>query len=375
MFRKTFSLIRISNFPLTQKINYNSRLCSYSSNYNTESNPTSRKNNQGPKGLDQKKISGPEMTNFSKKNNVKDELSNEGVRLNKCITTLSRRAADQAIEEGRVTVNNQVATVGTRVKNRDDVRLDGVKQIWQTVIAAKKVKLEKNREERSLLYLKYWKPTGVTCTSDSRDKTNIISAGKFDLFPQRLFTVGRLDKDSTGLIILTSDGRVNNAMLSPSTRKEKVYEVEMDRVPTDEQLEQLRQGVVITTTIQRDSFSKPVTAKTLPCGVKRVGGSQSKRLCFTLTEGRNRQIRRMAEAVELNVMNLHRTSFSGITLKGLSEGNWMELNEKEIGIIQTAVEKMDATASGAQYDSENSHLITYGIQTFVIVSFLHHVYR
>jgi 16S rRNA U516 pseudouridylate synthase RsuA-like enzyme len=72
------------------------------------------------------------------------------------------------------------------------------------------------------VYLKYWKGRGVTCTSDTSDKSNIITAGRFDLFPQRLFTVGRLDKDSTGIILLTSDGRVNNAMLSPAVKKEKV---------------------------------------------------------------------------------------------------------------------------------------------------------
>lgn len=95
-------------------------------------------------------------------------------------------------------------------------------QHWEGVAEAKKVAPSLTLEDRSFIYLKYWKPRGVTCTSDMSDKTNIIKAGQFDLFPQRVFTIGRLDKDSTGLILLTSDGRVNQALLSPSTKKEKV---------------------------------------------------------------------------------------------------------------------------------------------------------
>ena len=95
-------------------------------------------------------------------------------------------------------------------------------QHWEGTADAKKVAPSVALEDRSFIYLKYWKSRGVTCTSDLTDKTNIIKAGQFDLFPQRVFTVGRLDKDSTGLILLTSDGRVNQALLSPSTKREKV---------------------------------------------------------------------------------------------------------------------------------------------------------
>ena len=95
-------------------------------------------------------------------------------------------------------------------------------QHWEEAAEAKKEAPSAALENRSFIYVKYWKPVGVTCTSDPSDKTNIIKAGQFDLFPQRLFTVGRLDKDSTGLILLTSDGRVNQAMLSPATKREKV---------------------------------------------------------------------------------------------------------------------------------------------------------
>lgn len=151
-----------------------------------------------------------------------DEGEGEGVRLNKCLTELSRRAADEAISDGRVTINGCAAPAGSRVSPGDIVRLDGQMQHWSLSAEAKAQRPERVLEERAFVYVKYWKPVGVTCTSDPKDSSNIIKAGQFDLFPQRLFTVGRLDKDSSGLILLTSDGRVNNAMLSPLNKKDKV---------------------------------------------------------------------------------------------------------------------------------------------------------
>ena len=173
-------------------------------------------------------------------------------------------------------MNGELASAGYKVQPRDVVKLDGKLQYWQGAAAAKKQQPSKVLEERNFIYLKYWKGRGVTCTSDRNDKTNIIHAGRFDLFPQRVFTVGRLDKDSTGLILLTSDGRVNQAMLSPATKKEKIYAVEFDKVPSDSQLEKLRTGVVITTEAQRDKTVKPLTAKTQPCTVTRLGGTASR---------------------------------------------------------------------------------------------------
>ena len=264
--------------------------------------------------------------------------SNEGVRINKCLSSLSRRGADNAIIEGRVTVNGKPAHSGQRVFNGDKVMLDGKIQRWEHVAKAKQIEPSTSLEKRQFVYIKYWKPRGVTSTSDTKDASNIISAGGFDLFPQRLFTVGRLDKDSTGLILLTSDGRVNNALLSPATKKEKSYEVVLDKAPREEDIEKLKNGVVIETTVQRDNkANRDITVKTLPCFVKRVGSDTSKKLQFTLTEGRNRQIRKMCSAIGYNVVELHRTMFSGIGLKGVSEGNWKELTENEMSIIQKAI--------------------------------------
>jgi len=260
------------------------------------------------------------------------------VRLNKCVVSLSRRGADAAISEGKVTVNGRVASCGTKVKYGDVVRYDGKIQNWEVGASAREERPNADHETRKLTYVKYWKPVGVTCTADSTDRSNIISTGQFNLFPQRLFTVGRLDKDSSGLILLTSDGRVSNSMLNQKYRKEKVYLVEMNKRPSDDQLSQLRSGVVITTPLQREKSSRKneVTAKTLSCQVRRAPNNE-KVLEFTLIEGRNRQIRRMAEAVGLLVIKLHRTSFVGITLKGLKEGDWLELSPQEMMIIQKAM--------------------------------------
>ena len=122
--------------------------------------------------------------------------------------------------------------------------------------------------EATEIYLKYWKPVGVTCTTNLADSSNIIHAGKFHLFPQRVFPVGRLDKDSSGLIILTSDGSIVNYLLDPKKRRAKEYIVTFRRRPTDDEIKLLSTGVVITTLSQREN-SKPVTAKTLPCQVRR----------------------------------------------------------------------------------------------------------
>ena len=200
------------------------------------------------------------------------EAQDAGVRLNKCLPSLSRRGADAAIEAGRVTVNGRPAGFGVKVRPGDKVCLDGRPQRWEGLAKAMKVQAATVLEERRFVYLKYWKPVGVTSTSDPKDASNIIAAGGFHLFPQRLFTVGRLDKDSTGLILLTSDGRVNNALLSRAERKEKIYEVTLNRVPSDAQVRQLASGVTITTTSQRDGGgSREVTRPTLPCNVTRIG--------------------------------------------------------------------------------------------------------
>lgn len=268
-------------------------------------------------------------------------------RINRCIPSLSRRACEDAIREGRVIINGEQAILGDKVSFGDKIHLDGRQIKWENSIQLKLSDISINSDSRELIYLKYWKPQGVLCTTDLTKPNNIIKQGKFDLFPQRLFTVGRLDRDSSGLILLTSDGRINNALLNKSFKKEKHYYVEMDRAPSNDQILQLSQGVKISTPIQRDHGNKILTAKTLPCYVTRplisplcTKTNIANSLHFILTEGRNRQIRRMSEAVGLNVKLLHRTQFAGISLKGLKEGDWLELNEKEMKIIKSALKSV-----------------------------------
>jgi len=211
--------------------------------------------------------------------NRPDEISSrsdqDGLRINKCIPFLSRREADRAIEEFRVLLNEKVAVSGSKVKPGDIIKLDGKKINWKESAERKSesgIKALVNTEATEI-YLKYWKPVGVTCTTNLADSSNIIHAGKFHLFPQRVFPVGRLDKDSSGLIILTSDGSIVNYLLDPKKRRAKEYIVTFRRRPTDDEIKLLSTGVVITTLSQREN-SKPVTAKTLPCQVRRDPSSE-----------------------------------------------------------------------------------------------------
>ena len=144
--------------------------------------------------------------------------------------------------------------------------------------------------------------------------------------------MGRLDKDSSGLILLTSDGRLPNSALRSNRKQPKVYEVFVDGPGVrEEHLQRLRDGIVITTVAQRDQKSKSLTAKTLPCKVERIGlyGLQ-----ITLVEGRNRQIRRMLDALGYRVRELHRVQFMGISLDPLQgPGEWEALGDKDMRVL------------------------------------------
>jgi 23S rRNA pseudouridine2604 synthase len=142
--------------------------------------------------------------------------------VNKCLAGLSRRAADDAVAQGRVTINGATAQCGAQVQAGDRVRLDGRLQAWEGTEMAKRVAPARREEQRTFLYIKYWKPVGVSSTTDRSDPSNLISRGGFNHFPQRVFPVGRLDKDSSGLILLTSDGRLSGVLLGPQCRQGKV---------------------------------------------------------------------------------------------------------------------------------------------------------
>jgi 23S rRNA pseudouridine2604 synthase len=221
------------------------------------------------------------------------------VRLNKYISetgVCSRREADKWIEAGRVTCNGELAVLGTRVSDGDEVRVDG--------------KLVGNKKQQ--IYIALNKPVGITCTTEAHIEGNII-----DLIghAERIFPIGRLDKDSEGLILLTNNGDIVNEILRSENNHEKEYIVTVDRPITDLSLRMMAEGVKIMGEI------------TKPCKVSRVN---EKTFRMILTQGMNRQIRRMCSALGYRAQRLQRVRIINIDLGALSPGKWRELTEAEI---------------------------------------------
>lgn len=263
------------------------------------------------------------------------QSASAGVRVNKALrASHSRREADRLVATGRVKVNGKTATAGQRLESGDDVRLDGEQVDWERLnFDDDAVAVDGVSARDRFVYLKLWKRRGVECTSDKRVRRNIIDAlGPLPNVRDRVFPVGRLDVDSTGLILLTSDGTIVNRLLRKAEGKSKEYLVTTNERATEAQIERLRSGVVITTVAQRDGVSRPLTAPTRPCIVERASGKRQLR--FVLEEGRNRQIRRMCEALGLRVDSLHRVGFAGLGLEGCAApGEWRFLTPSELDIL------------------------------------------
>lgn len=221
------------------------------------------------------------------------------MRLNKFISEsgkASRRGADKLIEEGRVFVNGKRATVGSQVNPGDDVKVDGN----QLFIAP-----------RSNVYIALNKPVGITSTTEKKVKGNIVDLVNY---PDRIFHIGRLDKDSEGLILLTNDGDIVNEVLRSEGEHEKEYIVSVDKPITDEFVANMSKGVNILGTT------------TLPCEVELLSKYDFK---IILTQGLNRQIRRMCEELGYNVYRLQRLRIMNIELGNLPVGQWRYLSKKE----------------------------------------------
>lgn len=220
------------------------------------------------------------------------------IRINKFFTQqgiCSRREADALIDSGRVTINGRTARLGDRVGPSDVIARDGMVIPWG----------------QAFIYIKYHKPVGVTTTSESHVQRNIIAEIGH---PERIFPIGRLDKDSSGLILLTNDGDIVNEILRTEFGHEREYVVDVDR-PFDEAfLKQMASGVMI------------LGSPTKPCRLERV---RSNRFRIVLTEGRNRQIRRMCQALGYRVTALHRVRIMHIRIEGLAVGRWKALSEDE----------------------------------------------
>lgn len=224
------------------------------------------------------------------------------MRLNKYLSesgACSRREADALIAEGRVTVNGAPAVLGTQVADGDDVRLDG-----DQVGAARK----KTRP----VYIAFNKPVGITCTTERHVAGNIIDCVDH---PERVFPIGRLDKDSEGLILLTNDGDIVNEVLRVEHDHEKEYVVGVDHAITPEFLERMAAGVRLS------------DATTKPCKLFKLGPKVFK---IVLTQGLNRQIRRMCEALGYTVEALQRVRIMHIHLGQLPLARWRQLTPQEI---------------------------------------------
>ena len=241
------------------------------------------------------------------KNIVHKEISDKPLtRLNKFISEkgiCSRREADKLIESGRVKINGVIAITGTQVSPGDSVLLDGKP-------------LNYNEE---LIYIALNKPRGITCTTEKHIKGNIVD---FINHPKRIFPIGRLDKDSEGLIFLTNDGDIVNKILRAGNNHEKEYIVTVDKPITSKFLKSMSSGVNIL-----DTTTKPCTVKKQSNYIFRI----------ILTQGLNRQIRRMCQALDYNVIKLVRVRIMNVDLSNLAQGKWRYLTATELNKINDLI--------------------------------------
>jgi 23S rRNA pseudouridine2604 synthase len=222
----------------------------------------------------------------------------------------SRREADKYIDQARVSINGNIALKGNRVAPGDVVEIDG----------------EPIKKKDKTVYIAFNKPVGITCTTDLKDKTNIIS---FINHKSRIFPIGRLDKPSEGLIFLTNDGDIVNKILRSGNNHEKEYIVTVDKPITGEFIQRMAGGVRI------------MGETTKKCFVRQEGKNKFR---IVLTQGLNRQIRRMCTALGYNVATLKRIRIMHITLANIPLGKWRNFTPEEIKRMETALENSSKTA-------------------------------
>ncbi len=240
----------------------------------------------------------------------------ESKRLNKAISDsgyCSRRKADELIERGVVTLNDQPVQLGDRVMPGDVIKIHG------KVIGAPK----------NDVYLMLNKPVGITCTTDQRVKGNVVD---FINFPERIFHVGRLDKPSEGLLLMTNDGDIVNKILRAGNRHEKEYIVRVDRPINPDFVQRMSRGIPILETV-----TKPCTVERLSRFVFRI----------VLVQGLNRQIRRMCEYLNYEVIALKRVRIMNLTMGDLPNGQWRHLTPEEIEGLQESLIDSDNTPFSA----------------------------
>ncbi|WP_299442201.1 23S rRNA pseudouridine(2604) synthase RluF [uncultured Aquimarina sp.] len=227
-------------------------------------------------------------------------------RLNKFLSEVgycSRREADKLIDQGRVTLNNKVPEMGTKVAPGDEVRVDGEL-------------INKPKEEH--VYLAFHKPVGIVCTTAQNEKDNIVD---YINYPKRIFPIGRLDKPSEGLILLTSDGDIVNKILRARNNHQKEYIVTVNKLISPLFIKRMGNGIPILDTVTRK------------CEVEQINKYDFR---IVLTQGLNRQIRRMCEYLGYEVIRLKRIRIMNISLD-TPVGEWRYLTEKELQIINSDV--------------------------------------
>lgn len=260
------------------------------------------KSNKNNKQKVAKKASVKNTIIVSNKNEIRDE-----VRLNKYISETgfcSRREADKLIEQGRVKIDGVKASTGMKVSKGQSVSIDG-----------KPLKVE-----NELVYIALNKPVGITCTTESKIKGNIVD---FINHEKRIFPIGRLDKDSQGLIFMTNDGDIVNKILRAGNNHEKEYIVTVNKPITDEFIKGMSNGVPILGTV------------TKKCLVKKESKNSFR---IILTQGLNRQIRRMCEYFGYEVKKLERIRIMNVSLGNLKIGSWRYLTKKELAEINRLTE-------------------------------------
>jgi pseudouridine synthase len=227
------------------------------------------------------------------------------VRLNAYLAragVASRRKADELIRAGRVAVNGEPGQLNTFVESGDRVEVDG-----------------RAVRPQALAYVLLHKPAGVVTTaSDPQRRPTVVGLVEHE---SRVVPVGRLDADTTGVLLLTNDGELAHRLAHPKYEVEKVYEAEVEGEPSDASLRRLAQGVELE------------DGRTAPARVRRVAPS---RIELSIHEGRNRQVRRMLEAVGHPVRRLHRSRYAGLSVGGLRPGEWRELTPAEVAELGSA---------------------------------------
>ena len=241
-----------------------------------------------------------------------DINNQQTTNLNKYISSsgiCSRREAEKFIKEGRVSINGKPTQLGNRVGKKDVVKLDG--------------RLVKPKDE--VLYIALNKPIGIVSTTDDREPNNIV---KHINYPERLFPIGRLDKPSEGLIFLTNDGDIVNKILRAGNNHEKEYFVSVDKTITDDFIEKMSNGIPILGTVTQKCLVEKISAKIFK---------------IVLTQGLNRQIRRMCEYLDYEVTKLKRTRIMNVELGYLQAGDWRELTEEEMKEINGMISESSKT--------------------------------